>query len=197
MKIIRPKSTVMKKITLLCCMILFIVSCEKDLNITPQQEILQPDLVCEGCGIDITKDNSRLTLYNTFVNLTPTGKTGKNSLISKNSSISLELNATLDPIYIDINGQNVLLNANQVAVKNKRIAASYSLIGEPYSGAVDVLSVDRSGNVNLDGTLVLPDRDIDAIDFISTTNLIFGGGFDARVYYGSRYFCKQYRQTRE
>ena len=138
-----------------------------------------------------------MTLYNTIVNLSTTGTTGKSSQTSKNSAVSIELKATLDPIYIDINGQNTLLNANQVAVKNKRIAASYSLIGEPYSGAVDVLSVDRSGNVNLDGTLVLPDRDIDAIDFISTTNLIFGGGFDARVYYGSRYFCKQYSQTRE
>ena len=116
-----------------------------------------------------------MTLYNTIVNLSTTGTTGKSSQTSKNSAVSIELKATLDPIYIDINGQNTLLNANQVAVKNKRIAASYSLIGEPYSGAVDVLSVDRSGNVNLDGTLVLPDRDIDAIDFISTTNLIFGG----------------------
>lgn len=161
-------------------LMLTVLSCQKDSDTFTEEEILQEDLICEGCGIEVTKDITRLTQHNTVINVTT--EAGRST--SSNGSIYLELKATLEPLYVTHEGEEVLLNANHVAVKNSRVAASYSLVGEPYSGGVDVLSISSNGNVNLDGTLILPDRDIDAIDFVGSKHLLFGGGFDARVYYG-------------
>ena len=176
----------MKKITLVFSFMLLIVSCDKDVDSIQEEEIFEEDLICEDCGIEITKDGTRLTQYNKVIDVAMSNS-GKFSKSSKENSIYLELKATVAPLYVNHNGQEVLLNANHVAVKNRRIAASYSLVGEPYSGGVDVISVPKNGAPNLDGTLVLPDRDIDAIDFADGKHLLFGGGFDASVYYGGDY----------
>jgi len=157
---------------------LTITSCQKDSDILNEDTLVEEDLICEDCGIEVTKDISRLTQHNQIINVS--------SKISR-SSIQLELKATVDPLYVTHQGQEVLLNANHVAVKNRRVAASYSLVGEPYSGGVDVLSIPNNGDINLDGTLILPNRDIDAIDFLGNKQLLFGGGFDASVYYGGDY----------
>jgi len=182
----------MKKILFLFSFLFLIISCEKDID-SIEEESIEPDLVCEGCDISVTNEASRVTQYDQDVNLSSRGN--KSSLSAKINKISLRLKATVDPLYINYNGTEELLNANHVAVKSRRIAASYSLRGEPYSGGVDVLSMPKNGNAKLEGTLVVPDRDIDAISFLGKNNLLFGGGFDARVFYGGDYpsFFGQYR----
>lgn len=181
----QPKQPLdMKKTTLIFSTLLLIFSCEKDSGILEGDESLE-DLVCEGCDIEVTKEAARLIQYNQAVNLT--ARRGINKTSRSTSAISLELKATLEPLYIIHKGQEVLLNANHVAVKSKRIAVSYSLVGAPYSGAVDVLKTSKSEDVNLEGTLLLPDRDIDAVDFIGNNALLLGGGFDASVHYGGDY----------
>jgi len=182
----------MKKILFLFSFLFLIISCEKDFDSLPVEEILE-DLVCEGCDISITNDADRVTQYDQDVNLSSRGN--KSSLSAKTNKISLRLKATVDPLYIDYNGSRELLNANHVDVKSRRIAASYSLRGEPYSGGVDVLSMPKGGKAKLEGTLVVPDRDIDAISFLGKNNLLFGGGFDARIFYGGDYpsFFGQYK----
>lgn len=177
----------MKRITLFFgALVLLVMSCQKDLDITIEEELLEEDLICEGCGIEVTKDKTRLTQYNKIIEVQSIA--GKSSKTKKDANtIFLELRATVDPLYIDYNGQQVLLNPNHVTVKNRRVAASYSMVGEPYYGGVDVLSMPENDIANLDGTLILPHRDIDAIDFLGNKNLLFGGGFDAREYYGGDY----------
>lgn len=175
----------MKKVKLLfSAFILFVVSCQKDSDVITEEELLEVDLICEDCGIEITKDNTRLTQYDQVIDVKSNTNRSSKNLKSSMGAINLRLKATVDPLYIDYNGQRVLLNANHVVVKNRRVAASYSLVGEPYYGGVDVLSRPTDGPINLDGTLILPYRDIDAIDFLDGKNLLFGGGFDAREYYG-------------
>ncbi|WOD43937.1 hypothetical protein [Hwangdonia lutea] len=175
----------MKKITLVFSLVLLIVSCQKDSDPIQEEDLLE-DLICEDCGIEVTKDGTRLTQHDKVINV-KTSLSGKSSKSQKGNSIYLKLKAIVDPLYVVHKGQIVLLNANHVAVKNRRIAVSYSLIGEPYSGGVDVISVPKNGAPNLDGTLVLPHRDIDAVDFSDGKHLLFGGGFDAREYYGGDY----------
>ena len=184
----------MKKIALILCVVFFIASCEKDVDSLPVEEILE-DLICEGCGIEIVKDLSRITQYNQTVNISSRGSNKKTLAASKVNSISLKLKGTVDPLYIDYNGGQVLLNANHVDVNSKRVAASYSLHGEPYSGAVDILSVKKGEIVNLEGTLILPGRDIDAVSFLNSNNIFLGGGFDAREYFGGDYpsFIARYK----
>ncbi len=173
----------MKKVTLLFSIfMLLIVSCQKDSDSIIEDDLEQEDLICEDCDIEIAKDVTRVTQHNNVINVT--SASGKSFTTSKGNNIYLELKATVDPLYVMHMGEQVLLNANHVAVKNRRVAASYSLVGEPYSGGIDVLSMPKNGNVRLDGTLVLPDRDIDAIDFLGNKHLLFGGGFDARVHFG-------------
>mgnify|MGYP003635234308 FL=1 len=179
----------MKKIILLfSVLMLLVVSCEKDSDNIIDEEQVSEDLICEDCGIEVTKDNSRLSEYEQDVVINSvTGKTSKNTGVSKSSKVNgirLRLKAIVDPLYVTHKGQEVLLNANHVAVKNRRVAASYSLVGEPYSGGVDVISVPRNGFPSLEGTLILPDRDVDAVDFSDDNHLLLGGGFDAQVYYG-------------
>lgn len=170
---------------------LIIWSCNKDSDNIIEEEIISEDLICEDCGIEVTKDNSRLSEYEQDVIINSgTSKSSKISGTSKSSKVNgirLKLKATVEPLYVTHNGQEVLLNANHVAVKNRRVAASYSLVGEPYSGGVDVISVPKNGFPSLDGTLILPDRDVDAIDFSDGRHLLLGGGFDAQVYYGGDY----------
>jgi hypothetical protein len=182
----------MKKSLFLFSFLFVIISCQKD-NDFINEEAIEPDLVCEGCAISITNDSSRVTQYDQVVNLSSRGN--KSSISAKSNKITLRLRATVDPLYIDYNGSRELLNANDVAVNSGRIAASYSLRGEPYSGGVDVLSLPSAGKAKLEGTLVTPDRDIDAISFLGKNNLLFGGGFDARVFYGGDYpsFFGQYK----
>lgn len=182
----------MKKNLFFFSFLLLIISCEKDYN-SIEEESIEPDLVCEGCDISVTNEASRVTQYDQVINLASRGN--KSSLSAKTNKISLRLKATVDPLYIDYNGVKKLLNANHVAVKSRRIAASYSLRGEPYSGGVDVISMPKGGHAKLLGTLVIPDRDIDAISFLGKNNLLFGGGFDARKFYGGDYpsFFGQYK----
>lgn len=182
----------MKKILFLFSFLLVIFSCEKDID-SIEEEAFEPDLICEGCDISVTNEASRVTQYDQAVNLSSRGN--KSSLSAKLNKISLRLKATVDPLYIEYNGGMELLNANHVDVKSRRIAASYSLRGEPYSGGVDVLSMPKGGRAKLEGTLVVPDRDIDAISFMGKNNLLFGGGFDARKFYGGDYpsFFGQYK----
>ena len=180
----------MKKITLIFSVLLLIVSCEKYIDdIFLEEAELEEALICDGCDIQITKDESRLTQINEDV-IFSSVQQGKN--ISSKSfggkEVSLELVAELAPLFIEYNGEQVMLNANHVTTKGGRIAASYSLRGEPYSGAVDVLNISSFNNAQLEATLLFPDRDIDAISFIESKNyLVFGGGFDAAKYYGGDY----------
>ena len=174
----------MKKVLFLFSFLFLIISCEKDID-SIEEESFDPDLICEGCDITITNEATRVTQYDQDVNLSSRGN--KSSLSAKIYGISLRLKATVDPLYIYHNGVKELLNANHVDVKSRRIAASYSLRGEPYSGGVDVLSMPKGGNAKLEGTLVVPDRDIDAISFLGKNNLLFGGGFDATKFYGGDY----------
>lgn len=193
MKRLTPeKPQIMKKILFLFSFLFLLFSCEKDIDAI-EEESIEPDLVCEGCDITVTNEASRVTQYDKDVNLSSRGN--KSSLSAKINGISLRLKATVDPLYIEYNGAMELLNANHVAVKSRRIAASYSLRGEPYSGGVDVLSMPKGGRAKLEGTLVVPDRDIDAISFLGKNNLLFGGGFDASKFYGGDYpsFFGQYR----
>lgn len=171
----------MKKTTLIFSILLMFFSCDKDSD----SDNLSEDLTCEGCDIEITKEAARLTQYNQPVNLTSRRAIRKTArTTTETSDITLELKAKLEPLYITHQDQEVLLNANHVTVRSNRIAASYSLVGDPYSGAVDVLKTSKTDDINLEGTLLLPDRDIDAVDFIGGSELLLGGGFNASVYYG-------------
>lgn len=173
----------MKKYLFLFSFLALIISCEDDSNILTD-ESLDPDLICEDCDIDIVKDSNRLTQYNQIVTLSESGVKAKNTTTSKNKKISLLLKAKLTPLYITHNGQEVMLNANHVTVIGKKVAASYSLVGEPYSGAVDILYAPKGESVNLQGTLLLPHRDIDAVSLFNSNILYLGGGFDATQFYG-------------
>ncbi len=164
---------------------LLIVSCDKDSSGIIDEEQLSEDLICEDCGIEVTKDVSRLSEFDQDVLINSIN--GETSKTSKVNGMRLRLKAIVDPLYVTYKGQQVLLNANHIAVKNRRVAASYSLVGEPYSGAVDVISVPRNGSPSLEGTLILPDRDVDAVDFSDDNHILLGGGFDAQVYYGGDY----------
>ena len=96
----------MKKITLLFgALMLFVVSCHKDSDVITEEELLEEDLICEDCGIEITKDNTRLTQYDQVIDVKPnTNRSSKNSKSSM-GAINLRLKATVDPLYIDYNGQ--------------------------------------------------------------------------------------------
>ena len=188
-----------KSIILFSALMMFIVSCKKDVDEIIDENQTSEDLICEDCDIEVTKDENRLSEYEQDVEIISiTNQTTKNNGDSKStkiSSIKIKLKATVDPLYVKHKGQEVLLNANHVAVKNKRVAASYSLVGEPYSGGVDVLSIPKNGSPTLDGTLLLPDRDVDAIDFSDAKHLLIGGGFDAQIFYGGDHpsFLGQYQ----
>ena len=169
-------------------MLLFFVSCQKDSDEIDVELQLEEDLICEDCDIEVTKDNTRISQFDEEIVIKSiSGKSSKVSQSSILNNVRIRLRAIVDPLYVNHKGQNVLLNANHVAVKNRKVAASYSLVGEPYSGGVDVLSVPENGFPNLDGTLLLPDRDVDAIDFSDGKNLLLGGGFDAQIHYGGDY----------
>ncbi|MFI1770788.1 hypothetical protein [Thalassobellus citreus] len=187
----------MKKITLLFSVLMvLIVSCEKDSENIIDEKQTSEDLICEDCGIEVTKDDERLSEFDQDIMINSiNGETSKTSTTSKTNGMRLKLKAIVDPLYVKYKGQDVLLNANHVAVKNRRVAASYSLVGEPYSGAVDVISVPKRGSASLEGTLILPDRDVDAVDFSDDSHLLLGGGFDAQVYYGGDHpsFLGQYQ----
>ncbi|MFD1294016.1 hypothetical protein ACFQ5N_09235 [Lutibacter holmesii] len=171
----------MKKYLFLFSFLLLLCSCENETDVLTDDTI-DPDLICEDCDIDIVKDSNRLTQYNQTVTLSQRGVKSKNTT-SKVEDISLILKAKLAPLYITHEEQEVMLNANHVSVYGKKIAASYSLAGEPYSGAVDIL-YDSGELVNLQGTLLLPHRDIDAVSLFDSSNLFLGGGFDATEFYG-------------
>jgi hypothetical protein len=180
----------MKKIALIFCVVLFIVSCKKEIDdfTLEEQAEIEEILTCDDCNIEIVKDESRLTQFNEAIGFT-TVQSGKNTS-SKSfdaNGVSLMLLGQLETLSINYNGAEVILNPNHVATRGGRVAASYSLIGEPYSGAVDVLNI-KDSYVDLEATLLTPDRDIDAIDFVGNkNNLVFGGGFDARKFYGGDY----------
>lgn len=93
----------MKKITLVFSIMLLIVSCEKDVDTIQEEEILEEDLICEDCGIEITKDGTRLTQYNKVIDVARS-YSGKSTKYSKVNSVYLELKATVDPLYINYNG---------------------------------------------------------------------------------------------
>ena len=174
----------MKKIKLILgSLLLCVLSCDKDNDSIDQNT---DDLICENCAIEVTKDNSRVWHFNQQVNLLPAGSQGAKSAAATNS-VELTLNAIVDPLYVNHDGEEVLLNANHVAVKNKRIAASYSLIGAPYFGAIDIIEAPEDAFPSLAGTLLLPDRDIDAVDFVNRNHILVGGGFDAQVHYGGNH----------
>lgn len=164
---------------------LVFVSCQKDIE--PVNESLDPDLVCEDCDINIVKDSDRLTQYNEVVTFSKRKVKTSSSEVLKNTSISFTLRAKLAPLHVLHKGQDVLLNANHVTVSGKKVAASYSLVGEPYSGAVDVLFAPKGEPVNLQGTLELPNRDVDAVCIFQTNTLFLGGGFDVTELYGGDY----------
>lgn len=176
----------MKRLPFFLLSLFLVISCQKDVeDLTLEQDQLEEALICDDCNIEIIKDENRLTRFNESINFT-TIQSGKNisSKSFETNNVSLLLIGQLGTLYINHNGEEVMLNPNHVTTRGGRVAASYSLVGEPYSGAVDVLDI-KDYYVNLEATLLLPDRDIDAIAFVNNKNhLVFGGGFDATKYYG-------------
>jgi len=162
----------LKKATLIFSALLFTISCQKD----PINFVDEANSNCTDCNIEITKDASRLELFNSNINIIKS-KSSKSSKIAADT-IDLVLKAKLNPLIVNYNGSEVLLNANHVAVRSNRVAASYSIVGEPYGGAIDIINISKNKSVTLEGTLLIPDKDIDAVGFDSRTRLMFGGGLN-------------------
>jgi len=171
----------MRKI-LLFIVLIVVASCQKNafnaLNVNPNATSN-----CDSCNIQITKDSSRLQIYNQDVNLIQEqSKASKVAGSKVADTISLTLKAKLEPLTINYNGKDVLLNANDISVKSNRVAVSYSIVGEPYGGAVDIIDIPKNKDVNLEGTLLIPNKDIDAVDFDSRKRLLFGGGLNVDLF---------------
>ena len=168
----------MKRLTPVLIALFLVISCQKDNE--DFVDITDVNANCEDCNIDITLDENRLELFNSDVNLV----LGKAALASKNDGDTLELvlKAKLNPLIIDYNGEEKMLNANHISVRNDRVAASYSIVGEPYGGAVDIIDIPKNKEVTLEGTLLIPDKDIDAVDWDSRTKLMFGGGLNVDLF---------------
>jgi len=171
----------MRKLLLLIVLII-VASCQNnalnDLNVNPNTTSN-----CDSCNIQITKDSSRLQVYNQDVNLIQEQSKASKVAGSKTAdTISLTLKAKLEPLTINYNGKDVLLNANDISVKSNRVAVSYSIVGEPYGGAVDIIDIPKNKDVNLEGTLLIPNKDIDAVDFDSRKRLLFGGGLNVDLF---------------
>jgi len=162
--------------------LIIVASCQKgvinDLNVNPIA-----NSTCDSCNVKITKDSNRLKVYNQTINLEQEqSKAGRIAGSKTADTLALTLKAILNPLTINYNGKDILLNANHVSVKSNRVAASYSIVGEPYGGAVDIIDIPKNKNVSLEGTLLMPNEDIDAVDFDGRTRLLFGGGLNVDLF---------------
>ncbi len=166
----------MKKVTPIFLALLLTISCQKD----PINIVDEANSNCTDCNIEITKDASRLELFDSNVNIIKSTYSKSSKIVA--DTIDLVLKAKLNPLIVNYNGREVLLNANHVAVRSNRVAVSYSIVGEPYGGAIDIIDIPKNKNVTLEGTLLIPDKDIDAVDFDSRTRLMFGGGLNVDLF---------------
>jgi len=164
----------MKKLLFTLSTLFLIISCQSEGYLTDETED------CEDCDIEITKDESRLDILNQDISLLTNTSTAQGK--SAVDTIDLVLKAKLEPLYIDYKGENKLLNGNHVSITSRRLAVSYSIVGEPYGGAIDIIDIPKNGDVFLEGTLLMPDKDIDGVTLFGRTKLLFGGGLDVDVF---------------
>ena len=163
----------MKQLKLLVLVLFLIVqACQKDdSNFNGDQNN------CEDCNFSYVKDENRLEIVNSSITLQDKGITSRTG-----ETLELNLKAILAPLTIDYQGEETLLNANHVTVRNRRVAASYSIVGEPYGGAIDIIDLPNNKNPSLEGTLLIPDKDVDFVEWNSRTKLLFGGGLNMATY---------------
>jgi hypothetical protein len=150
--------------------ILLFVSCDKNDDSTDNQSQTNDKIEINN---DLFSLNKRLDYTNSGV-LTITNSSTTNKTAASTSDFPLVQIAEINPPF-DSNGRK--LQANHVAVNGNYAYVAYTMIGDDYSGAIDLIDITDPYKPKLVNSALIANTDITSLVY-SNGNLIIAGATD-------------------
>jgi hypothetical protein len=149
----------------------FFISCDNNDDTSKDNQSKENNIEINN---DLTSLNNRLDLTNSGVITISNNSTSKSLNSNQSSDLPLVQIAEVNP-PTDSNGRT--LQANHVAVNGNYAYVAYTMRGDAYSGAIDVIDVSDPYKPKLITSALIANTDITALTY-SNGNLIIAGATD-------------------